>query len=63
MAKKSRSESWKNVEAHRKGKAKLKNVVLQHPDETKATSIYDFVKRNISKTLSVVSYDKYKAKK
>ncbi len=63
MAKKSRPESWKNVEAHRKGKAQLKNAVLQHPEDTKATSIYDFVKRNISKKLSVVSYDKYRPKK
>ena len=55
-----KSESWKNVEKYRKGKAALKNAVLQHPEENSKTSIYDFVKKNISRKLWVIPYERFK---
>lgn len=59
---KAKPESWSNVEKYRKGKARLENAVMQHPEDDPKTSIYDFVKRNIKRKLWVIPYDKLKAK-
>lgn len=61
--KKEKPESWKNVENYRKGKEQLKNAVLQHPEESEQTSIYDFVKKNINRKLWVIPYSKFKRNK
>lgn len=60
--KKEKPESWKNAENYRKGKEQLKNAVLQHPEESEKTSIYDFVKKNIDRKLWVIPYSQFKRK-
>lgn len=57
---KSKPESWKNLENYNKGKGKLENAILQHPEEDSKTSMYDFMKRNISRRLWVKPYKDFK---
>lgn len=57
---KPRPESWSNVEKYRKGKARLENAVLQHPEDDPKTSIFDYVKKNIKRKLWVIPYDQLK---
>jgi hypothetical protein len=58
--KKSRPESWRNLENYRKGKEPLRNAVLQHPEEDPKTSIYDFIKRETRRKLWVIPYNQFK---
>lgn len=46
------SESWKNLSDYRQGKDKLKNAILQHPEESN-NSMYEFIKKNIKRDLWV----------
>ena len=46
-------ETWNNFLNYNKGKEKLKNAVLQHPDEDTNTSMYSFMKKNINRRLWV----------
>lgn len=47
--KKKRDSSWKNIENYSKGKERLENAVLQHPDESgDNTSVYNFMKNNVN---------------
>ncbi len=45
-------ESWNNLNDYRQGKDKLKNAVMQHPEESK-NSMYEFIKKNIKRDLWV----------
>lgn len=60
--KKEKPESWKNLENYRKGKEPLRHSVMQHPEEDPATSIFDYVKKNINRKLWVIPYSKFKRK-
>lgn len=56
-----KNNSQKNYENYRKGKSKLENAVLQHPEEsTSNKSIYDFMKSKIKRTLWVIPYEQFK---
>jgi hypothetical protein len=54
-----KQDSWKNAEMHRKGKARLKNAVLQHPDDDPKTSIFDYLKKNTRRNLWVIPYERF----
>jgi len=44
-----RDSSWKNVENYSKRKERLKNAVLQHPDEAgDNSSVYNFMKNSVN---------------
>lgn len=58
--KKKQHSSWQNIEAYRKGRARLENAVAQHPEEDPKTSVYDFMKKNIKRRLWVTPYEKFK---
>jgi hypothetical protein len=45
-------ESWKNLSDYRQGKDKLKNAVMQHPQDNN-NSMYEFIKKNIKRDLWV----------
>ena len=51
--------SWKNFRDYSKGKAKLKNAVLQHPEEGTKHSIYDFMQKNINRKFWISNYAKF----
>jgi hypothetical protein len=50
---KKKDSSWKNMEDYRKGHARLKNAVLQHPEEDPKSSMYHYLKNNINRSLWV----------
>jgi hypothetical protein len=50
---KKHDSSWKNLEDYRKGQARLKNAVLQHPEENPSNSMYHYLKQNIKRDLWV----------
>jgi hypothetical protein len=55
------SDSWKNLSDYRQGKDKLKNAVLQHPEESQ-NSMYNFIKKNIKRDFWVSQNLKPKGK-
>jgi len=55
------SDSWKNLSNYQQGKDKLKNAVLQHPEESQ-NSMYEFIKKNIKRDLWVSQNLKPKGK-
>jgi hypothetical protein len=55
------SDSWKNLNDYRQGKDKLKNAVLQHPEESQ-NSMYNFIKKNIKRDFWVSQNLKPKGK-
>jgi hypothetical protein len=55
------SDDWKNLSDYRQGKDKLKNAVLQHPEESQ-NSMYNFIKKNIKRDLWVSQNLKPKGK-
>lgn len=57
---KKQDEGWKNYRDYRRGKAKLQNAVLQHPEETEETSVYSFMKKNINRRFWIRPYDEFK---
>lgn len=59
MAKK--HKDWKNFEDYIKGKAKLENAVLQHPEEgDDGKSVYDYMQKEVQRNLWVIPYDRFK---
>ncbi len=59
MAKK--HKDWKNFEDYLKGKTKLENAVLQHPEEgDDGKSVYDYMKGQVQRNLWVIPYDQLK---
>jgi hypothetical protein len=54
-------DSWKNLNDYRQGKDKLKNAVLQHPEESQ-NSMYNFIKKNIKRDFWVSQNLKPKGK-
>ena len=60
-----KDSSWKNVKDWAKGKAKLQNAVLQHPEEgsTPSSSIYNFIKSKKDNNKRSLVYNKKKKKK
>ena len=54
-------DSWKNINDYRQGKDKLKNAVLQHPEESQ-NSMYNFIKKNIKRDFWVSQNLKPKGK-
>ncbi len=59
MAKK--HKDWKNFEDYLKGKAKLENAVLQHPEEgDDGKSVYDYMQKQVQRNLWVIPYDQLK---
>ena len=54
-------DSWKNLNDYRQGKDKLKNAVLQHPEESQ-NSMYNFIKNNIKRDFWVSQNLKPKGK-
>jgi hypothetical protein len=59
VAKKEES-SRENYKKYIKGKEELKFAVLQHPDEKKGKSIFDYVKSQISRRLWAKPYSSWK---
>jgi|TARA_Y100000389_G_scaffold164489_1_gene168215 thiamine kinase-like enzyme len=58
-----KDSSWKNVKDWAKGKAKLQNAVLQHPEEgsTPSSSIYNFIKsKKDNNKVNILNFDQYK---
>lgn len=55
--------SWKNFRDYRRGKAKLQNAMLQHPDEDMETSVYNYMKKNVNKRFYIKPYSEFKKKK
>jgi len=58
-----KDSSWKNVQDWAKGKAKLQNAVLQHPEEgsTPASSIYNFIKsKKDGNKANILNFDQYR---
>lgn len=52
--------SWKNYKEYNSKKAKLKNGVLQHPEEGKGgKSIYDFMQNEVRHDMWAVSYNEF----
>lgn len=50
MSKKKQDSSWKNYDSYRKGKERLKNGIMQHPDEEPGDkSVFNFIKGKINK--------------
>ena len=45
---KQNNDSWNNFLNYNKGKEKLKNAVIQHPEENPKTSMYSYIKNNIN---------------
>jgi len=57
-------QDWKNLEDYRKGKAQLKNAVLQHPEEAKSgNSVYDYMQSQVKRNLWVIPFDQFKKDK
>lgn len=57
-----KDSSWKNVKDWAKGKAKLQNAVLQHPEEdSTSSSIYNFIKsKKDNNKVNILNFDQYK---
>lgn len=56
-----KNDSQQNFENYRKGKAKLENAVLQHPEESKGgKSVYDFMKGEVRRNMWVIPYEQFK---
>ncbi len=54
-------KDWKNLENYRKGKEKLENAVLQHPEEGKTgNSVYDFMKGEVRRNMWTIPYEQLK---
>ena len=58
---KHKDSSWKNLDDYSKGKARLENGVLQHPDEDPKTSIYTFMQNSKTKRkeLHIMPFEQY----
>tara|TARA_B100000497_G_scaffold114816_1_gene137755 strand:- start:127 stop:327 length:201 start_codon:yes stop_codon:yes gene_type:complete len=58
-----KDSSWKNIKDWSKGKAKLQNAVLQHPEEgsTSSSSIYNFIKsKKDNNKANILNFDQYR---
>jgi hypothetical protein len=56
-----KNDSQQNFEDYRKGKAKLKNAVLQHPEESNGgKSVYDFMQGEVKRNMWVIPYAQFK---
>lgn len=60
-----KDSSWKNVENWAKGKEKLENAILQHPEEGAGStdSVYNYVKskkNNSVNTNRILNFEQYK---
>jgi len=56
-----KNKSQQNFEDYRKGKAKLENAVLQHPEESKGgKSVYDFMQGEVKRNMWVIPYEQFK---
>lgn len=52
--------SWKNYQDYLGRKDKLKNGILQHPEEGKSNnSIYDFMQKSVSHNMWAVPYKEF----
>ena len=61
MRSKKKDSSWSNFYNYHKGKEKLKNAVLQHPEEDSGSnSVYNFMKKQTSRSGWVMPFDQYK---
>jgi len=55
-----KDSSWKNFYNYHKGKDRLKNAVLQHPDEDPGSnSVYNFMQSSKSKFKWVMPFKQY----
>jgi hypothetical protein len=58
--KKKQDSSWKNYEDYRKGKGKLENSILQHPEEDSGDkSVYNFMKNRVQRNIWVLPYKQF----
>lgn len=56
-----KDSSWKNYQDYTKGKAKLQNAVLQHPEESEgANSVYNYMKGQVKRDMWVMGFDQFK---
>ena len=56
-----KNDSQQNYENYRKGKSKLENAVLQHPEESNGgKSVYDFMKGEVRRDMWVIPFDQFK---
>ncbi len=61
MSKKKRDSSWSNFYNYHKGKEKLKNAVLQHPDENPGdNSVYNYMKKETNRSGWILPFDQYR---
>jgi hypothetical protein len=56
MAKK--DPSWDNLKKYVKGREKLKNAVLQHPEED-SNSVYRYMKGKVERNMWVVPFKQF----
>lgn len=55
-----KDSSWSNFYNYHKGKERLQNAVLQHPDESPGSdSVYNFMKASKSQTKWVMPFNQY----
>lgn len=61
MKPKKRDSSWKNLEDYSQGKDRLKNAILQHPEEEPGSgSIYNYMKGETSRSGWIMPFDQYR---
>lgn len=55
-----KDSSWSNFYNYSKGKERLKNAILQHPDEDPGSnSVYNFIKSTKTKFKWVMPFNQY----
>ncbi len=55
-----KDSSWSNFYNYSKGKERLKNAILQHPDEDPGSkSVYNFIKSSKTKSKWIMPFDQY----
>jgi hypothetical protein len=56
-----KDSSWDNYKGYLKGKEKLKNAVLQHPEESEGgNSVYNYMKGQVRRDMWVMGFDQFK---
>ena len=55
-----KDSSWQNLSDYRSGKDKLKNAIIQHPEESAGSdSVYNYMKGEINRSGWVMPFDQY----
>jgi len=60
MEPKKKDSSWKNFKDYNSGKDRLKNAILQHPEEEPGSkSVYNYMKGEVNRSGWVMPFDQY----